>query len=379
MKILFTGGGSGGHVLPIIAIVREIRKFSIQKKIEFFYAGPKDDFSSLLLSQEDIKIKNITSGKIRRYVDKKTFFQNFIDIAFKIPFGVIQSFFHIFFLSPDLIFSKGGFGSVPVVIAGWLLRVPIFIHESDSLPGLANKFSAHFSLKIFTSFPKTIEFKEDKMILVGNPIKTEILNGSKKEAKEILKLTEKKPIILVLGGSQGAERVNDLFLTILPEMVRDFEIIHQCGEKNFERVNSESKVILKEFLQKYYHPYPFLKEEELKAAYAACDIIVSRAGAGSIFEIAAVGKPSILIPLPESAQNHQVNNAYVYAKTGAAIVLESENFTPHFFLERLKRLSSNTEKMKEMSEATKSFAKPSAAKDIATYILSYLNLIFVKQ
>jgi len=375
MKILFTGGGSGGHVLPIIAITREIRKFSIKKGLEFFYIGPKDSFGDLLLSQEDIKIKNVATGKIRRYVDRESLFLNFIDIAFKIPFGIMQSFFHIFFLAPDLIFSKGGFGSVPVVITGWLLRVPIFIHESDSIPGLANKFLAKFSSKIFTSFPQTIEFDEKKMILIGNPIRAEILNGTKKKAKEILKLTERKPIVLILGGSQGAERINDLFLEILPEIIQDFELIHQCGENNFERVNSESKVMVKEFLQKYYHPFPFLKEEELKSAYAACDIVISRAGSGSLFEIAAAGKPSILIPLPESAQNHQVNNAYIYAKSGAAIVLESENFTPHFFLDQLKTLLSNPEKLKEMSNATKKFAKPSAAKDVARYILSYLNLI----
>ena len=375
MKILFTGGGSGGHVLPIIAIIREIRKFSIKKELEFFYVGPKDSFGDLLLSQEDIKIKNVTAGKIRRSTDREDLFLNFIDIAFKIPFGMMQSFFHIFFLAPDLIFSKGGFGSVPVVITGWLLGVPVFIHESDSIPGLANKFLAKFSSKIFTSFPQTIEFDEEKIILVGNPIRTEILNGTKEEAKKVLKLTEKKPVVLILGGSQGAERVNDLFLEILPEVIRDFELIHQCGEANFERVNSESKVMVKEFLHKYYHPFPFLKENELKNAYAACDVIVSRAGAGSIFEIAAVGKPSILIPLPESAQNHQVNNAYVYAKSGAAIVLESENFTPHFFLNQLKMLLADPEKLKEMSNATKKFAKPAAAKDIARYILSYLNLI----
>ena len=378
MKILFTGGGSGGHVLPIIAITREIRKFSIKKELEFFYIGPKDGFGSLLLSQEDIKIKNITSGKIRRYVDRESLFQNFIDIAFKIPFGITQSFFHIFFLAPDLIFSKGGFGSVPVVITGWLLGVPIFIHESDSIPGLANKFLAKFSSKIFTSFPRTTEFDEAKIILVGNPIRREVLGGSKEKAKEIFKLTERKPVILVLGGSQGAERINDLFLEILPKIIQEFEIIHQCGENNFERVNNESKVVIKEFLHKYYHPFPFLKEEELKNAYAACDIVISRAGSGSIFEIAAAGKPSILIPLPESAQNHQVNNAYVYAKSGAAIVLENENFTPHFFFEQLKILFANPEKLKEMGESTKKFTKPQAAKNIAKYILSYLNLIFVK-
>jgi UDP-N-acetylglucosamine--N-acetylmuramyl-(pentapeptide) pyrophosphoryl-undecaprenol N-acetylglucosamine transferase len=378
MKIVFAGGGSGGHILPIIAIIREIRKLSPKEEIDFYYIGPKDNFVSLLLSQEDIKIKSTTAGKIRRYVDKKSLFLNFIDIFFKIPFGIIQSFFHLFFLAPDLIFSKGGFGSIPTVLTGWLLQVPIFVHESDSVPGLSNKFSAKFAKKVFTSFPRTTDFKEDKMILVGNPIRRELLEGTREEAIETFNLTGRKPIILILGGSQGATRMNDVFLEVLSQLVRDFEIIHQCGENNFKKVNRESKILVKDFLHKYYHPFGFLKEHQLKNAYAACDIIVSRAGSGSIFEIAAVGKPSILVPLPESAQNHQVNNAYTYSETGASIVLEAANFTPYFFLEKLKNLFENPEELERMQENTKKFAKPLAAQKIATYLLTYLNLIIVK-
>jgi UDP-N-acetylglucosamine--N-acetylmuramyl-(pentapeptide) pyrophosphoryl-undecaprenol N-acetylglucosamine transferase len=378
MKIVFAGGGSGGHILPIIAIIREIRKLSPKEEIDFYYIGPKDNFVSLLLSQEDIKIKSTTSGKIRRYNDKKSIFLNFIDLAFKIPFGILQSFFHLFFLAPDLIFSKGGFGSIPTVLAGWLLQVPIFIHESDSIPGLSNKFSAKFAKKVFVSFPRTTDFKEEKMILVGNPIRRELLEGSKEEAKEIFDLTGRRPTILVLGGSQGATRMNDVILEILSKLVREFEIIHQCGEKNFKKVNRESKILMKDFLHKYYHPFGFLKEHQLKNAYAACDIIISRAGSGSIFEIAATGKPSILVPLPESAQNHQVNNAYLYAETGASIVLEAANFTPYFFFEKLKNLFDNPDTLQQMSDNAKSFARPLAAKKIATYLLTYLNLIIVK-
>ncbi len=377
MKILFTGGGSGGHIFPIIAIVREIRRFSIKEKMDFVFMGPKDEFGSLLLSQEDIKTKNTAAGKIRRYAktDKKALFQNIIDLCFKIPFAILQAFFQIFFSGPDLIFSKGGYGSVPTIIAGWILRVPIFIHESDSTPGLSNKLSARLAKKIFVSFPDTLEFDEDKMILVGDPIRRELLRGSPKSAKERFGLKEEKPLILILGGSQGAERINDLILTILPEMVRIFEIIHQCGEKKYKTVKQESRVITKDFLHKYYRPFPFLKEEELRGAYSACDLVISRAGSGTIFETAAFGKPSILIPLPESAQNHQINNAYNYAENGAAIVLEEANFKPRFFLETLKTIISEKEKLEEMGKNAKSFSKPLAARNIATYLLSYLNLI----
>ncbi len=374
MKILLTGGGTGGHILPIIAVVREIRKISPKGKFEFFYIGPKDEFSKLLLSQEDIKVKHILAGKIRRYFTPKSFLQNIIDIFFKTPIGFFQSFSYIFFLAPDLIFSKGGFGSVPVVLTGWILGVRSILHESDAIPGISNRLLARFCVEIFISFRKTLYLPERKMVLVGNPIRRELLEAEREEAQKFLKLTGNKPVVLILGGSQGAQRINDKILDVLEQLLREFELIHQCGEKNFNQVKNEAKAIIPEFLQKYYHPYPFLKEEELKRAYAACDLVVSRAGSGTIFEIAAVGKPSILIPLPESAQEHQIKNAYEYALNGAAIVLEEANFTPRFFLEKLKYLFSHPEDLEKMKKAAKEFAKPLAAKTIAGYIVEYLTM-----
>ncbi len=373
MKILFTGGGTGGHIVPIIAITREIRKIYPKKDLQFFYLGPKDEFGKIFLSQEGIKVKEILAGKIRRYLGWKTFFQNLIDICFKIPFGVLQSFFYIFFLSPDLIFSKGGFGSIPVVIAGKMLLVPIFLHESDIVPGKANQFISRFALEIFVSFPRTEYFPLRKMILVGNPIRREILTGTKEEAKRFFKITGEKPVILVLGGSQGAQRINDKILEVLPQLLENFEIIHQCGEKNFQEVKAESKAIITKELEKFYHLYPFLAEPELRQAYAACDLIVSRAGSGSIFEIAAVGKPSILIPLPEAAQNHQVKNAYAFAEKGSCQVLEETNFTSRFFLEKLKQLFVRPEELKKMAESAKEFSRPQAGRIIANYLVEYLT------
>lgn len=213
------------------------------------------------------------------------------------------------------------------------------------------------------------------MILVGNPIRREVLEGSKAEGESFFKLSSAKPVVLILGGSQGAQRINDKILEILPNLLENFEVIHQCGEKNFEQVKAESKVMMrgKEDLEKFYHLFPFLKEPELRHAYATADIICSRAGSGSIFEIAAAGKPSILIPLPESAQNHQVKNAYAYQETGASLVLEEANFTPHFFLEKLKSLFSQPETLIEMAKATKEFSKPEAARIIANYLVEFLT------
>ena len=376
MKILFTGGGTGGHIFPIIALAREIRKtFPEPEELEFYYIGPKDEFSSILLSQEEIKVKRVLTGKIRRYFGFLAILQNFIDILFKIPLGVIQALFYIFFLAPDLIFSKGGYGSIPAVISGWLLRVPIFLHESDASPGMANKFLSKFSLEIFVSFPvkETEFFSLEKMISVGNPIRKELLEGSEKEAKATFKLAGEKPIILVLGGSQGAQRINDMLLQILPEILLDFEIIHQTGPKNFNEVKAETDIIITKELKKYYHPFPFLEEVILGQAYQIADLVVARAGSGSIFEISALGLPSILIPLAEAAQNHQVKNAYSYAENEACLVIEESNLTPHFFLERLKYLFSHPEELEKMKRGAREFSKPRAAQVVAEYIGEYLT------
>lgn len=373
MKILFTGGGTAGHIFPIVALVRELRRLGLDWK--FFYLGPKDDFGSILLSQEDIKIKNIFSGKIRRYFTWKSVLQNIFDILFKIPLGFLQSFFYIFFMAPDLIFSKGGYGSAAPVFCSWFLQVPILLHESDAIPGLANQFLSKMVSEILVSFPisQTEYFSEKKMISVGNPIRIELLEGSKDGAKKLFNLTGGKPVILILGGSQGAEIINDTILAILPQMLPEFELIHQTGEKNFQEVNSEAKVVITKELEKYYHPVGFLKEIELREAYAVSDIILSRAGSGSIFEIAAMGKPSILIPLANAAQDHQVKNAYAYAdgSRGGALIIEESNLTPHFLLEKIKYLFAVPGALEKMSKAAKSFAKPDSGRLIAEYIMNY--------
>jgi len=375
MKILFTGGGTAGHIFPIIAIIREIKKIYLKENLQFFYLGPKDEFGEVLLQQEGVVVKTILAGKIRRYFGFLSFFQNLIDIFIKFPLGFLQSLFYIFFISPDVIFSKGGYGSLPVVLVGWLFLTPIFLHESDVVPGLANRIASRFALEIFVSFPveKTRYFPVKKMLLVGNPIRKEILEGKREKAKTLFNITGEKPVIMVLGGSQGSQRINDVLMIILSQLLEKFELIHQTGEKNFQEIQKETQIILNKELLRYYHPLAFLNEEELKHAYLISDLICSRAGAGAIFEIAGLGKPSILIPLSESAQNHQIENAYAYSEAGACLVLEEINLTPHFFLERIEYLFSQPQKLKEMSQAAESFAKPEAGRIIAEYLLTYLT------
>lgn len=373
MKILFTGGGTGGHILPLVAVARELRKLAQDAKLELFYMGPHDNFNNLLLAQEGIEVRKVFAGKVRRYFGPLAILQNVLDVFIKIPFGFLQALFKLLFIGPDLVFSKGGYGALPTTLASWLLRIPLFLHESDSIPGKANQIASVFAVKIFTSFPHTQSLSLKKTILVGNPIRKAILEGSKQEAKELFRLQGQKPLALMLGGSQGAQRINDAVLAILNQMIEDFEVIHQTGEKNFPQVSAEAKAVLKPGNEKYYHAYPFLKEPELRHAFAAADIIVARAGSGSIFEIAALGKPSILVPLPGAAQNHQAQNSYEYQKSGACAVLEESNLTPHFFLEKMKYIVSNPKEMQVMSQAALAFAKPEAANTIAQYLLEYLK------
>ncbi|MCX6718352.1 MAG: undecaprenyldiphospho-muramoylpentapeptide beta-N-acetylglucosaminyltransferase [Candidatus Staskawiczbacteria bacterium] len=370
MKILFTGGGTGGHIFPIVAVVRETRRIYPKKDLEFYYIGPKDEFGLLLLSQEDFIIKKIISGKIRRYFS----FKNFADILFKIPFGVIQSFFLLLTIKPDLIFSKGGSGSIAVTYSARILRIPVFLHESDIVPGLSNQITSKWAKKIFISFPKTEYFGSAKTILIGNPIRKEILEGDKQKAAEIFNLTLSKPIILIIGGSQGAETINDFVLRILNDLLKDYEIIHVTGAQNVKQTSAEAQVIEEKDLDRYYHPIGFLDEEKMKHAYKASDLIISRSGSGSIFEIAACGKPSILIPLPSAAGDHQSKNAYAYSETGAAEVLEQQNLTPNFFMEKIQLLFLHKEKLEQMKQSALAFAKPLAARALAREILEFLML-----
>lgn len=373
MKILLTGGGTGGHVIPLVALIRELRKLAPSQLLQFLYVGPKDDFAGLVLSHESIATKTILAGKIRRYGGIIPIVQNIFDILFGMPLGILQALWHLFFFSPDLVFSKGGYGGLPIAIAAWIFRIPVFLHESDARPGKANLHVSRFALKVFTSFPKTPDFKSSKVIHVGNLVRREMLTGTSKEAASLFNLAGGKPLLLILGGSQGSQRINDMILACLDELLQEFEVIHQAGLKNAEQVKKEAGVVINPALGKYYHVIPFLRETDLRHAYAAADIVLSRSGSGAIFELAALRKPAILVPLPESAQNHQVQNAYQYAQTGAAIVLEEANLTPRFFLEKLRYLFSHQEELGRMKEAARSFNKPEAAAEVARILIEYLK------
>ncbi len=368
IRIVLTGGGTGGHTFPLVAINRSLLELASANKInlKIFYFGP-DDWSLDIFKKENIKTFKIVSGKLNRYFSLSNF-----SMPLKLIIGFIQNLWLLLKIMPDAIISKGGYGALPTVIAGWLYLIPIIIHESDTAPGLVNKISRFFAKSINASFPSALSyFPEKKTKLTGNPIRKNIFTDiSQEKAKNKLGFNPNKSLILIIAGSQGAEAINDIILRILPQLVLKAQILHQVGEKNIENIKKELPIVLKsEELKKIYQAVPFLEEENYSLALKASDLVISRAGS-SIFEIAASGKPAILIPFPYAAGNHQKSNAYEYAKYGGAEVIEQANLLPNLLLQKIIQLTGSPEKLKEMGKAALKFSKKDAADIIAQETLS---------
>jgi len=371
MRILFTGGGTGGHLFPLVAVAKQLKNIYPQNedRLEMFFLGP-DDFSKNILEKEGIMTKTILAGKIRRYFSIKNIFD-----LFKMPFGFLQTLWYLYLWMPEVIFSKGGYGSVPVVLVAWFYRIPVLIHESDTIPGLANRLAAKFSKRIAISFPSAGKyFPAQKTALVGNPIRQEIIQActstnlkEKEKAKNVFNINSQKPVIFVLGGSQGAQKINELISLTLSSLLEKYEIIHQCGFKNFEQIKKETGQL------NGYHLYPFLDLEQIVAAFTLADLVISRAGASSISEIAVCHRPSILIPLPDAAANHQRENAFDYARAGATIVLEQDNLTSHMLLNEISKVLENPVLIQKISANAKNFSQPEAAQRIAQALIEMGN------
>lgn len=379
MKILLTGGGTGGHFYPLIAVAREVVKITREKHIlepELIFAS-NSFYDKKILDEENIRFLKLPAGKMRRYFS----LLNFIDF-FKTIFGILVSIFKIYSEMPDVVFSKGGYASVPVVIAARIFRIPLIIHESDVVPGKAHNFVKSYAKRVAISFDKTAKyFPKASVALTGNPIRKDLARGSLEESREAFNLEFVKDdkginkifpeVILILGSSQGAQKINEIILLVLSELVKNYQIIHQCGVKNLEETKNISGVVLKNSEHKNrYHLFGFLNEFDYRDAGFAASLIISRASAGAIFEIAEWGKPSILIPITDSAQDHQRENAWEYAKTGAAEVIEEANLAPHILLSEIKNIMENNLKRENMNRAAKNFSKPAAASKIAEEIIN---------
>ena len=368
MKILLAGGGSGGHFYPLIAVVRALRRAAEQEniaKIEFFLMTD-DPIDADMLLEERIRFIKIPAGKLRRYFSLRHFGDSIKTLA-----GVFSAFWKLYKLLPDVIFSKGGYASFPVLVAAKILGIPVMIHESDTVPGLVNQWAGNWANRIAVSFEESLQCFDGKNIaLVGNPIRPQVVGGNMLEAIDYFKLEEGLPTVLVLGGSQGSERINETILTGLAEMVKKYQIIHQTGKNNFADVSGRSNILLEKINLKHrYHAFSFLDEGELRNASKVASIVVSRAAAGAIFEISAWGVPAILIPLPSAAQDHQRENAYAYARSGACEIIEETNLTPHLLMAQIDKILADKERIAKMNKAAQAFSRLDAAEKIARELL----------
>ena len=319
--IVLTGGGTAGHVTPNIALIPRLKEMGY----EISYIGSLDGIEKKLIEELNIPYYGIASGKLRRYFDLK----NFSD-PFKVLKGYAQSRKLLKKLKPDVIFSKGGFVTVPVVVAAKSCKIPAIIHESDMTPGLANKLAIPSATKVCCNFPETLKhLPEEKAVLTGTPIRQELLSGDKLEALKFCGFTANKPVIMIIGGSLGAAAVNDSMRKILPELLKDFQVVHLCGKGKLDESlqNTEG-----------YIQFEYIKKE-LADLFALADIVVSRAGANAICELLALQKPNLLIPLSAKAsRGDQILNARSFEKQGYSMVLEEEEITNEKLLETIHTL-----------------------------------------
>ncbi|KND47388.1 MAG: UDP-N-acetylglucosamine--N-acetylmuramyl-(pentapeptide) pyrophosphoryl-undecaprenol N-acetylglucosam [Parcubacteria bacterium C7867-004] len=368
MKIVLTAGGTGGHFYPLIAIAEAIKAVCAERNLivpTIYYLADKPYDEAVLFANDIIYLAS-PAGKMRRYAS----FSNFTDM-FVTAWGTLKCFFLLLKIYPDVVISKGGYASVPTTLAAGLLRLPLIIHESDAKPGRANLLAAKAATRIGIAFESAIEgFPEKvrgKIAKVGIPVRTELMNlPEKMGAKAALGLDPTLPTVLIMGGSQGSLRINETVLDALPDIVSFANVIHQTGKDHFESVSQTASVILEKAGNTgRYHPFAYLNADTMRNAASAADVVIARAGSTTITELAIWGKPAVLIPIPEAVSHDQRANAYAYAHTGAAVVLEEANLTPHVLASEARRLGTTPELASKMTLAAKGFANPDAARLIA--------------
>jgi UDP-N-acetylglucosamine--N-acetylmuramyl-(pentapeptide) pyrophosphoryl-undecaprenol N-acetylglucosamine transferase len=369
IKIALIAGGTAGHIMPLLAVHSATAELSKERglPISFVFLGNPGKYEDKFI-ELNIPVKKIVESKLRRYFS----FNNLLEFP-KFVFGFCQSIWHILMERPDILMSKGGPGSLAPIIAAHLLKIPVAIHESDATPSITTKLSAKFSRIIFLAFEEArVGFRSEdkqKCEVVGNPLRPFILKDipKKRDAKISLGFAGEKPLMVIIGGSQGSRRINKLVLESLPKILEEgVQILHQTGPNLLKEVAAE----LKEVPEGYRYTDFF--DKDIKEVFAAADLVISRAGS-SIFEFAFFGIPSILIPLPESAQNHQVLNGFAYERAGACLVLEEKEMSSISLVKNIQKILSDPSFLLKMSESAKVFAKPAAARKIAEKLIELAN------
>ncbi len=367
MKIVLTGGGTGGHFYPLIAVAQEINKIIDEEKIAhvqlYYFSDAPYDREALF--ENRIHFVEIPAGKLRIYFSLK----NITDL-FKTAYGVLVGFWDLFKIYPDVVFAKGAYASFPTLLAARILRIPVVIHESDSAPGRVTAWAGKFAQAIALSYTESVEyFPKEKTARTGQPIRPELEHPIADGAYEFLGLEKDTPTIFILGGSLGAQIINDAVLQALPELVQKYQIVHQTGKANFDEVISRSSAVLDGSpLKNRYKPFAFLNPLSIRMAAGIAKVVVSRAGS-MLFEIASWGIPAVVIPITTTNNDHQRKNAYNYARAGAGVVIEEKNLTPHILINEIDRIVSDLNLHHKMAAGAHAFYVPGAARIIAQKVM----------
>ena len=348
--IAVTGGGTGGHVYPALPVIRKLQK----ENYDIHWVGSYKGIEKGLIQKWDIPYHAISTGKMRRYFSLR----NFTDI-FRIIFGFVQSFILLSRLKPVLLFSKGGFVSVPPVVAAYILRIPVLTHDSDVDPGLATRINSRFARRIFVPYEDSIRFFSEnyasRLVVSGNPVREEFFQNEMTLPEDLEQKIQGRKLIVVIGGSLGAEQLNSLVAETLEKLTEEYFVIHQMGEKNYKPSDNP-----------FYLPLPYINEE-LPAIFSKADLAVSRAGAGTLWELAAAGTPSLLLPLINGSRGDQIKNAGVFASAGLSVILP-DNTDADIFIREIYGILEEEEKLKSMKSAASGFIRNPAADVIIEYM-----------
>ncbi len=371
MKIVLTGGSTGGHFYPLIAVAECIDDIVEEKSLlepQLLYIGPRP-FDIDSLAEHDIQYLPTSAGKRRHYGS----LLNVLDL-FKTAWGIMRATVRLFSIYPDVIFSTGSYAAFPTLFAARLLRIPVIIYDADASPGRVSRWSAKFAKWIALAHPDAATYfperLRDRMARVGHPIRKEIERLADEGGHEFLKLDPNVPTICIMGGSQGARAINEVLLDALPTLVEKYNIVHQTGTGNLEEVSGVAKVVLHgSKYEERYRPFGLLNTLAMRMTASISSLVIARAGSGTIFEIAAWSKPSILVPLPIDVSHDQTENAFSYARSGGAVVIEQENLSPHVLVAEIDRIMSDDTLRESMAKAAGAYARPGAARKIADILI----------
>lgn len=367
LRVVIAGGGTGGHVQPAIAVSSALRQLA---DVEINWIGSSMGVERDVAANRQIPFDSIPTGKLRRYLSLYT-----LTDAIKIPLGVLRARLHLRRLQPDVIFSTGGFVSVPTVIAGWMAGIPILTHEQTATVGLANRINARFADRIALAFEVTrSQFSVDstRILVTGNPVRPELLDGDADRARGDLGIPSNLPVVYITGGSLGAHALNECVRTLISALVSHASVIHQCGPSSangdYPRLLETREALSPDTRDRYV-----VRErigDELADIYRAADLVIGRAGAGTVAELALLGKPSILVPLPGAAGDEQTKNARTLADAGASILIPQDELTSERLQQETTALLDDPRLRDRMSTAAKSLAQPDAARLLAEEILA---------